>query len=544
MNSNLIIKNNNVMTMPSIGQTNSYTVNAENQCFMINNNYIEPLNKLYNIEISNPFTLEIGDIIELHIKVPTHILGNTIGYNLNNIVDELKNNNLVVGLKIKASNKCLSINLSDITNVKVNNYYGWFVFVVTYQASQELCNICNISYNICFDKIKIQQLYNKNKNTKENVKINSSMCMNLVKSNISSIVNNTVGLQFVVTVTLDIDYNEFIENIDIEQLRTNLINDYANRFNIDPSLIQIIFTEGSVKVNYYVGSSAESGTAYVNSNQLNETDYQTYIQNNSLDTTTYLPIVSVSTVDKQTTDELLVEPLFPQEFSSLFLFNDYYANGYNNSLININNNGINFEISPSGLIIPNNTSIKLNKITSYNFIHTQQALDWSLPATISGITFQNILFKDLRRFVIKDIKYNGIEFDPSKGFELFVRIYVYASSDLTDTSNNYSWYGSNMLLKRRATQEELDAGEFVFDINPNTLPKLYADNGNTNGDSLTNEDYNTIKIRDVSSVSFQTNSGYIGPDYNFSFKQSILYYQKEGDVERSLSNYYPNIFAP
>lgn len=541
MNSNLIIKNSNVMTMPSIGQTNSYTVNAENQCFMINNNYIEPLNKLYNIEISNPFTLEIGDIIELHIKVPIHILGNTIGYNLNNIVDELKNNNLVIGLKIKASNKCVSINLSDITNVEVNNYCGWFVFVVTFQASEELCNICNISYNICFDKIKIQQLYNKNKNTKENVKINSSMCMNLVKSNISSIVNNTVGLQFVVTVTLDIDYNEFIENIDIEQLRTNLINDYANRFNIDPSLIQIIFTEGSVKVNYYVGSSAESGTAYVNSNQLNETDYQTHIQNNSLDTTTYLPIVSVSTVDKQTTDELLVEPLFPNEIA--YKINDYDSN-YNNSLININNNGINFEISPSGLSTPDSTSTKLNKITSYNFIHKQQAQDWFGLNTISGVTFQNILFKDLRRFVIKDIKYDGIEFVPSKGFELFVRIYVYASSNLTYTTNNYSWYGSSMLLKRRATQEEIDAGEIVFDINPNTLPKLYADNGSTNNNSLSKEDYETIKSRDVASISFQTNSGYNGNEYNFSFNQSILYYQKEDDIERSLSNYYPNIFAP
>lgn len=531
------------MTMPPIGKTNSYTVNTENQCFMINNNYIEPLNKLYNIEISNPFTLEIGDIVELHIKVPTHILGDNIGYNLNNIVNELKNNNLVVSLKIKASNKCLSINLSDITNVEINNYCGWFVFAVTYQASEELCNVCDISYNICFDKIKIQQLYCKNKNIKENVKINSSMCMNLVKSNISSIVNNTVGLQFVVTVTLDINYDEFIENIDIEQLRTDLINDYANRFNIDPSLIQIIFTEGSVKVNYYVGSSPESGTAYVNSNQLNETDYQTHIQNNSLDTTTYLPTVSVSTVDKQTNDELLVEPLFPQEFSSLFLFNDYDAK-YNNSLININDNGINFEISNTGLSAPDNTSTKLNKITSYNFIHKQQAQDWFGLNTINGVTFENILFKDLKRFVIKDIKQTGIDFDPSKGFELYVRIYVYASSILTDTSNNANWYGSSMLLKKIATEEEIKTGEIVFDINPNT-EELYEeiDLGNTTK-SDSKEDYETIKSRDVSSVSFQTNSVYTGSDYNFSFKQSILYYQKEGDIERSLSNYYPNIFAP
>ena len=527
------------MKMPPIGKTNSYTVNAEHQCFMIINNYIEPLNKLYNIEISNPFTLEIGDIIELHIKVPIHILGDNIGYNLNNIVDELKNNNLVVSLKIKASNNCISLNLSDISNVKVNDHCGWFFFSITYQASQELNNICDISYNICFDKIQIKQLYSKNKNVKENIKINSSMCMNLVKSNISSLVNNTVGLQFVVTVTLDIDYDEFIENIDIEQLRTDLINDYANRFNIDPSLIQIIFTEGSVKVNYYVGSSPKSGAAYVNSNQLNNTNYQTLINNNNL-YNTYQPTVTVLTIDKQITDELFVERLFPNEIGNSM--NNYDANGYNNYLVNLNDCGINFEITSTGLSSPDNSSKKLNKITNYNFMNSQQALDWSLPATISGVTFKNILFKDLRRFVIKDIKYNGIEFS-GKGFELYVRIYVYASSDLTDPSNNYSWYGSSMLLKRRATQAELDAGEIVFDINPNTLPKLYADNGITNGDSLSNEDYNTIKTRDVASVSFQTNSGYTGTDYDFSFKQSILYYQKEGDIERSLSNYYPNIFA-
>lgn len=533
--------------MPPIGKTNSYSIDSEQQCFFVNNNYIEPLNKIYNVNISNPFSLEIGDSFELHLKIPTQIIGNNSGYDLNNIADEIKNNNLVVGLDIKASNKQISIKLSDESFVEVNSYCGWIMIIIKYQASVELCNICDISYNICFDKIKIKQLYKKNKYSSENIDINSSMCMNLVKSNINSIINSTDDNQFIVTVTLNLNYKEFIENVNIEQLRDNLITDFANKFDIEPDTVQIIFTEGSVKINYYV---KKNGSVFVNGDQVSETAFQQYIYDNTLDTTIYTPTVEIKSIEKKVSDVLAVEPLFPYQLNNLFNDYDSNSNGYNNSLININEDGLNIEISPSGELIPDNSSSKLKKITNYSFIHVEQQAAWSAGSSgvlpeppISGVTFDGIKFRDLKQLIIKGISTDGnIDYTSGNGFELFVRIYVYASDDVTDTTNNFSWYGSSMLLKKIATQQEIESGEIVFDINPNTLPKLYADNGNTNGDSLTNEDYDTIKTREVSSVSFQTNSGYSGSEYRFSYKQQILYYQKEDDIERSLSNYYPNIY--
>ena len=171
------------------------------------------MNKEYNINIPNPFTMETSDAIELKFKIPTQILGKNIGYDLQSLVDTLKiNNNISAGLNIKGSNNNISINNN---NVLIEKYCGWIVFTIIYQPSIKICNICNISYNLCFEDIKIKELYNKNKKINENIKIDISLIINLTKDYID--INDAFPNDSNITLTI----SEFRNNCNIDD-NTNL----------------------------------------------------------------------------------------------------------------------------------------------------------------------------------------------------------------------------------------------------------------------------------------------------------------------------------
>lgn len=195
--------------MPSTGKTLSYEIDSEKQCFLINNGYIKSLNKEYNINIPNPFTMWISDAIELKIKIPTQILGKNIGYDLQSLVDTL-NNNISAGLNIKGSNNNILINNNEVL---IEKYCGWIVFTIKYQPSIEICNICKISYNLCFEDIKIKELYNKK--IKENIKIYISLIINLTKDYID--INEAFPNDPNITLTI----SEFRNNCNIDDT-TNL----------------------------------------------------------------------------------------------------------------------------------------------------------------------------------------------------------------------------------------------------------------------------------------------------------------------------------
>lgn len=184
----LIINNNQNITMPSSGKVNSYDINFEKPFFFVKNHYLIPLLKCYNVILPNPISLEKDDFIKIKIKVPKSIFGKKYGYNLQNLYDEKDNLNLKVSMRLKSSDDCFNINSGNdneegFLEVILTDHCGWLVFEFLYFVNQEkICNLCEISYSLCFDPVKIKLLYGQCLNlNEENVEFPIETCLLLNK---------------------------------------------------------------------------------------------------------------------------------------------------------------------------------------------------------------------------------------------------------------------------------------------------------------------------------------------------------------------------
>lgn len=177
----LIINNNQNIAFPAAGKTNAYDINLEKPCFFINNHYITPLLKCYSVVLPNPVSLDVGDNLEIKIKIPKNIFGIKYGYSLENFVNDLASANFNSSLRLKSSDVCKDLNDTPTAT----DYCGWIVVSMSYRSTEKICNLCEISYSICFDPIKVKTLYGQcENNDEENVNFPIETSLLLTKNSI------------------------------------------------------------------------------------------------------------------------------------------------------------------------------------------------------------------------------------------------------------------------------------------------------------------------------------------------------------------------
>jgi hypothetical protein len=183
----LVINNDHNIVMPSPGKVNSYDINFEKPCFFVNNHYLTPLLKCYSVTLPNPVSLEEEDKLRVKIKVPKSVFGKKYGYDLQNLYNEINTLNLKVSMRLKSYDGCYNVSHESpeegILGVDLSDHCGWLVFDIFYVIPQKICNLCEISYSLCFDPVKIKLLYGQcEDHDEENVKFPIETCLLLCKA--------------------------------------------------------------------------------------------------------------------------------------------------------------------------------------------------------------------------------------------------------------------------------------------------------------------------------------------------------------------------
>lgn len=164
----LIINNDENIMLPSVGKVNAYDVDLDKPCFFVNNHNISPVQKCYSVKLSNPVSLEYCDKIRINIKIPKNIFGEQYGYSLEGLAAELQNNsNFMATLRLKSDDGCIDINrvANETDQLDIEDYCGWINITIHYQVGevdstrQEICNLCEIAYSLCFEPFKLKTLY-------------------------------------------------------------------------------------------------------------------------------------------------------------------------------------------------------------------------------------------------------------------------------------------------------------------------------------------------------------------------------------------------
>lgn len=189
-NGTIVINNDHNISLPAVYKTNSYDINFQQPCFFINNHYITPLLRCYNVILPNPISIEKCDRIRIKIKIPKQIFGTKYGYSLDNLHKELQNDtNFCVGLRLKSSDGCINIRRynNEPEQLTIKDYCGWIVITIQYTVGDKdgpainaICNLCEIAYSICFDPVKIKSLYGTcNGHDNEIVNFTTQTCLEL-----------------------------------------------------------------------------------------------------------------------------------------------------------------------------------------------------------------------------------------------------------------------------------------------------------------------------------------------------------------------------
>ena len=184
----LIINNDENIALPPVGKINAYDVDLEKPCFFVNNHYISPVQKCYSVKLANPVSLEYCDKLRINIKIPKHIFGEQYGYSLEDVKNELYNNNeFRATLRLKSSDGCIDINrVGNVsTQLEIDDYCGWINITIHYQVGevdsnrQEICNLCEIAYSLCFEPIKLKTLYGACSGGDEVAEFRSETCLEI-----------------------------------------------------------------------------------------------------------------------------------------------------------------------------------------------------------------------------------------------------------------------------------------------------------------------------------------------------------------------------
>ena len=182
----LIINNDENIALPPVGKTNAYDVDLEKPCFFVNNHYISPVQKCYSVKLANPVSLEYCDKLRINIKIPKHIFGEQYGYSLEDVAKTLENNSkFCATLRLKSSDGCFDINRVGDEQLEIEDFCGWINITIHYQVGevdsnrQEICNLCEIAYSLCFEPIKLKTLYGSCNGGDEVAEFKSETCLEI-----------------------------------------------------------------------------------------------------------------------------------------------------------------------------------------------------------------------------------------------------------------------------------------------------------------------------------------------------------------------------
>ena len=178
INGCLIISNEAAVSRPAdAGAVNAYDVDFEKPNFFVNNHWLTPVKSCYSLQLSNPVSLESGDKLRIKIKVPKQILGQKYGYEL----EGLESHAMTASLRLKSSDGVRDVDSTDDELVITKEAFcGWFIITLTYHASTDVCNLCNIGYSLCFQPLKLKTLYGVcDGDDNEIVKFDSETCVEI-----------------------------------------------------------------------------------------------------------------------------------------------------------------------------------------------------------------------------------------------------------------------------------------------------------------------------------------------------------------------------
>lgn len=184
----LIINNDENIALPPVGKINAYDVDLDKPCFFVNHHYISPVKKCYSVKLTNSVTLEYCDKLRINIKIPKHIFGEKYGYSLEDVVKTLNNNSeFCATLRLKSSDGCFDINRvgNVATQLEIEDFCGWINITIHYQVGevdsnrQEICNLCEIEYSLCFEPIKLKTLYGSCNGGDEVAEFRSETCLEI-----------------------------------------------------------------------------------------------------------------------------------------------------------------------------------------------------------------------------------------------------------------------------------------------------------------------------------------------------------------------------
>lgn len=248
----VVINNNQNISLPGIGHTNSYEINFEKPCFFINNHFLSPVLRCYNVILPNPVSLEYCDKLRIKIKIPKQIFGEKYGYSLDCIGTELIKNDFSAGLQLKSSDGCIDTTrcINNDNELEIEDFCGWINITIHYQVGNDqdnpkrerICNLCEISYSLCFSPIKMKALYGVcYEQVEEVVHFLSETCLELENNlairyiNITNFINNEKDIRIVGPenfICLKLMYNENFSNITFDKFSKFLIIT-GNDFNIN-----------------------------------------------------------------------------------------------------------------------------------------------------------------------------------------------------------------------------------------------------------------------------------------------------------------------
>ena len=249
MSGQVKISNSRIISLPGVGKINSYELKADTPCFFIKNHYLYPLEKSYSMKLTNPVSVNQGNELSLKLKIPKQIFSENYIYELKDFDKKVKN--LSGGIQIKSSDGCINSKLEN--GIEVQDHCGWIVIKLTY-TTPEICNICEINYSICFNHFKLKTIRGVKTRATEIIPLESvSLIFDIFNRDpILEILKEIDNGNLIVTVKLDIDYNEFINKVDVDQLKEDLIKEYSEKLNIPENLIDIVFTSGSVNIQIII----------------------------------------------------------------------------------------------------------------------------------------------------------------------------------------------------------------------------------------------------------------------------------------------------
>ena len=194
----IIISNDSAITAPIVNGTHAYEADFDRPKFFVNNHYLTPVKQCYNYNLPNPVSLNTNHTLTIKVKIPKQILGNKYGYELENFNNV---SNLMVSLRLKSSDGCRDI---DNVTTNINEFCGWYILELEYIPQNDICNLCNISYSLCFDPLKLKTLYAIcNQDKQENINFDSSTCLEIKYS------EEEICDQFIIQLGDDIDGEAF-----------------------------------------------------------------------------------------------------------------------------------------------------------------------------------------------------------------------------------------------------------------------------------------------------------------------------------------------